>query len=219
MLDQAKKQYAARVVERVGKIPALTSTSASSTAKIAEGLKEGWALKQVKKPYRFNEKQKSFLVSKFNIGQDTECKTDPEIVAREMRREMDANGERLFSKSEFLTAAQVSSFFSRLAAKIRKQPVGEPLDEDDLAAATEEENFATARESVLAALQMVHPIICDQKNVCEMVKAGSLAKQKVAQLQFLCTELGLDVPCPPVRRKSPYVTLLQEMVQKCGCMD
>ena len=114
---------------------------------------------------------------------------------------------------------QVSSFFSRLAAKIRKQPVGEPSDEDDLAAVTEKENFATARESALAALQLVHPIICDQQNVCEMVKAGSLAKQKVGQLQFLCTDLGIDFPCPPVRGKSPYVTLLQEVVQKCGCMD
>ena len=219
MLDQAKKQYAARVVEGVVKIPALTSISASSTAKVTGELKEGWALKQVKKPYRFNEKQKSFLVSKFNIGQESGCKIDPEVVAREMRRERDAHGERLFSKSEFLTPVQVSSFFSRLAAKIRKQLVEKPLDEDDLAAITEEENFVTARESVLAALQLVHPIICDQQNVCEMVKAGSLAEQKVGQLQFLCTELGLDVPCPPVRRKSPYVTLLQEMVQKCGCTD
>ena len=107
---------------------------------------------------------------------------DPEIFAREMRRESDAHDERLFSKSEFLTPSQVSSCFSRLAAKIRKQPVGEPLDEDNLAAVTEEENFVTARESVLAALQLVHPIICDQQNVCQMVKAGSLAKQKVGQL-------------------------------------
>ena len=127
MLDQAKKQYAARVVEGVGKIPALTSTSASSTAKIAEGLKEGWALKQVKKPYRFNEKQKSFLVSKFNIGQDTGRKTDPEIVAREMRREMDANGQRLFSKSEFLTAAQVSSFFFKACCEDPKATGGRTI--------------------------------------------------------------------------------------------
>jgi len=114
------------------------------------GLKEGWALKQVKKPYCFNEKQKSFLVSKFNIRQETGRKIDPQIIAREMRQVRDAHGERLFSNS--LTPGQVSSFFSRLAAKIRKQPVGEPLDENDLATVTEEENFITARESVLAAL-------------------------------------------------------------------
>ena len=81
------------------------------------------------------------------------------------------------------------------------------------------ENFVTARESVLAALQLVHPNICDQQNVCEIVKAGSFAKHKVGQLQFFCTELGLDVPCKPVIRKAPYVALLQEMVQKCGFID
>lgn len=120
--------------------------------KTTEGLKEGWVLKQVKKPYCFNEKQKSFLVSKFNIGQETGLKIDPQIIAREMCQVRDAHVERLFSNSEFLMLGQVSSFFSRLAAKIRKQPVGEPLDENNLVAVTEEENFVTARESVLAAL-------------------------------------------------------------------
>ena len=122
----------------------------SSTTKITAGLKAGWALKQVKKPYHFDEKQKSFLVSKFNIRQDTGRKMEPEIVAREMRREREANGERLFSKSEFLTPGQVSSCFLRLATKFQKQSVGERLDGDDLRAVTEEENFVTARESVLA---------------------------------------------------------------------
>lgn len=85
---------------------------------------------------------------------------DPEIVSREMRRERDSHSERLLSQSEFQTLGQVSSPFSRLAAKIRKQAVGELLDNDDLAAVTEEENSLTARESVLAALQLVHPIKC-----------------------------------------------------------
>ena len=153
----------------------LTSMSVN-TAKTTERLKEGWALKQLKKPYRLNEKQKSFLVYKFNIGQDTGRETDPEMVAREMRGERDAHGDCLFSKSEFITPGQVSSFFSRLIAKTRKQPAEEPLEEDDLPAVTEEENFVTA------AVQLVHPIICDQQNVCEMVNGASLTKQKVGKL-------------------------------------
>lgn len=94
--------------------------------------------------------------------------------------------------------------------------MGEPLDNDDLAAVTEEENFVTARESDLAVLVIVNWYT--QLNVCGMVKAGFLTKQKEGQLQFLCTELGVDVSCPPVGRKSPYVTLLQDIGQKCGCM-
>ena len=113
MLDQVKTQYAANILEGVGRIPALTSISVSTT-KTVGGLKEGWVLKQVKKPDRFNEKQKSFLVSKFNIGQDRGRKMDPEIVAREMHQERDAHDKRLFSNSEFLTPGQVSLFFQVL---------------------------------------------------------------------------------------------------------
>lgn len=217
--DHAMKEYAAILTEGVGKIPVLPETAGTSDSGTKEPLKEGWALKEIKKPYRFNEKQKSYLVSKFNIGQDTGRKMDPEVVAREMRREKDPNGARLFVMSEFLTAQQISSFFSRLAAKIRQQPVGQAVEEEDIAAANDEENFANAREFVLATLGLVHPIVCDQQNLCEMVKAGSLSKRKLGQLQSFCSALGLAVPVPQVRRKAPYVTLLEEYVQGCSCMD
>ena len=216
LLDLAKVGYAERLLEGAGKIPVLPEITASSTAK--QRLKEGWALKPMKKPYRFSEKQKSYLVGKFNIGQDSGHKMDPEMVAKEMRREKDSNGVRLFLMSEFLSPLQVSSFFSRLAAKIRQQPVGQEVEEEDMRAATDEANFANARESVLATLQLGHPIVCGQQNLCDMVKADSLSKQKMGQLQFFCSELGLDVPTPPVRKKAPYVTLLQDLVLGCSCM-
>ena len=217
LLDRAKEEYAVRLLQGVGKLPVLPKIAGASSTNAP--LEEGWALKQTKKPYRFNQKQKSYLVDKFNIGQETGHKMDPEVVARAMRREKDSNGERLFAMAEFLTPMQVSSFFSRLAAKIRQQPVGPAVEEADIEAANDEENFTSARESVLATLQLVHPIVCDQQNVCEMAEAGTLERQKLGQLQFLCNELGLDVPDPPVRKKAPYVTLLQELVQGCTCMD
>ena len=96
----------------------------------------------MKKPYRFSDKQKSYLVEEFNTGQGTGRKVDPEVVAKEMQREKDENGLRLFTISEFLTPLQVSSFFSRLAAMVWQQTVGEPvLEEEDITAANEEENF------------------------------------------------------------------------------
>ena len=66
--ERAKEQNAERILEGVGKIPVLPEIAAPSATK--EPLKEGWALKQTKRPYRFNDKQNSYLVSKFNIGQD-----------------------------------------------------------------------------------------------------------------------------------------------------
>ena len=73
---------------------------------------EGWALKQAKKLYRFNDQQRKYLEAKFTIGQESGMKLDAEAVAKEMRRARGSNGERLFKVSEFLTAHQVASFFS-----------------------------------------------------------------------------------------------------------
>ena len=220
LLDRAKTEYATRLLEGVGKIPTLPNTLGTSASTCTKRLQEGWALKQMKKPYRFSDKQKSYLVEKFNIGQDTGRKVDPEVVAKEMRREKDENGVRLFTISEFLTPLQVSSFFSRLAAKVRQQIVGEPLlEEEDITAANEEENFVTARQSILASLNLFHPIVCGQNNLCELVKRNTLSKLKLDQLQCCCAELGLPVPVPPVRRKAPYVNLLKELVEECTCMD
>ena len=84
--------------------------------------------------------------------------------------------------------------------------------EDDSAAASEETNFARARKSVLESLQLIHPITYDQYYVCSMVKAGSVKKQKLGFLQFLCSEPGLGVPDPPVRKKATYLALLEEVV-------
>lgn len=91
-----------------------------------------------------------------------------------------------------------------MVAKIWQQPVGQAVEEEVIRAATDEENFAHARASVVAALQLGLLIVCDQQNLYDMVKADSLSKRKLGQLQFFCSELdGLDVPDQPVRKKAP----------------
>ena len=220
LLDRAKTEYATRLLEGVGKIPTLPNTSGTSASTCTERLQEGWALKQMKKPYRFSDKQQSHLVETFNIGRGTGRKVDPEVVAKEMRREKDENSERLFTISEFLTSLQMSSFFSRLAAKVRQQTVGEPvLEEEDIRAVNQEENFVTARQLILASINLLHPIVYGQNNLCELVRRNTLSKLKLDQLQCFCAELGLPAPVPLVRRKAPYVNLLKELVKECTCMD
>ena len=98
-------------------IPLPPETCPRSTGYVT--LPEGFALKQVKKVYRFNEKQREYLTARFTIGQESGKKVDAEIVATEMRRGNGLNGERLFSVSEFLTTQRVASFFSRMTAKVK----------------------------------------------------------------------------------------------------
>ena len=85
--------------------------------------------------------------------------------------------------------ADISSF-SRMAAKVRKQPV---TDQDVLA--VEE--------------QICHPIVVDQYDICALVKSKAVKKLQVALFQVLCESLELQVPSPKVRRKAPYLALLQ----------
>ena len=82
-----------------------------------------------------------------------------------MRRAKNVSGEQLFSSSEFLTVEQIASYFSRFAAKGRRQLA----TEQDACAAVKEENLCSARESVLTSLDLEHPAITyDQYNICNI---------------------------------------------------
>ena len=213
LLDLAKTEYAGLLQEGVSCKPTTQSMTALPAKEFVD-LQEGWALKESKKSYRFNEKQKSYLEAKFNIGQSSGRKVEPETVAREMRRALDSDGRRLFIPSEFLTVSQVTSFFSRLAAKARHQLLS---SEDDILAAEEELNFSTARQDILATIQADHPIVFDQYNICNMVGNNTLQKLKLSMLQVLCEKFELEPPSTGRRRKAPYIALLTELVAGCSC--
>ena len=73
----------------------------------------GWTRKQShSRNTRFTDKQKDYLIAKFETGEQTGQKADAASVSRLMRSEKDENGEQLFDCSEFLTSRQISSFFS-----------------------------------------------------------------------------------------------------------
>lgn len=213
LLDLSKTEYASRLMKGVSSMPTLQTMSVLQNDELNIA-PEGWALKESKKSYRFNEKQKGYLVAKFNIGQSSGRKAEPEAVAKEMRRALDSDGERLFHSSEFLTVTQVTSFFNRLAAKVRQQMVP---TEDDIRAAEEESNFCEARQEILTSIQADHPITFDQYNICSMVRDNTLKKLKLGMLQLLCEKFELEVPSTSQRKKAPYIALLDELVAGCSC--
>ena len=76
VIDLAKMGYKSTLEEGVGVLP----TSTLSQDYPIAAAKEGWALKAVKKAYQFSDKQKSYLLAKFRIGQTTGRKLDAEVV-------------------------------------------------------------------------------------------------------------------------------------------
>ena len=78
----------------------------------------GWALKSSQGgKTRFSDKQRDFLTSQFQIGEETGRNASPAQVSRLIMTAKDASGNRMFSSSEFLTVQQIASFYSRLACK------------------------------------------------------------------------------------------------------
>ena len=110
----------------------------------------------------------------------------------------------------------MASFFPRMAAKIKQQSLKgsdaptEPEPEPNIIAMQDEHNFSAAREAVMDALNVQHPISHDQYDICLMVK-----ENKLGVLKFLCENLNIPKP-PDQRRKAPYISSLQELVKSCS---
>ena len=213
LLDLAKTEYASLLREGVASMPTLL-LSTSTLATISSTAPEGWASKEPEKPYRLNEKQKSYLEAKFNLGQETGRKLHPDNVAKEMRRALNSDGKCLFKPIEFLTEQQITSFFGRLAAKVRQQLVA---TDEDICAAEEEVNFHIAREEILADINLEHPIVFDQYNICALVRDNSSTKFKLGLLQILCEKFNLKTSITDRRKKSSYVGALIGFVNGCLC--
>ena len=102
----------------------------------------------------------------------------------------------VFAFHSLRVSQQLSSYFSRRAAKIRQQ-----LSNDaDIRASEQAENFAQEGETAMA-ITLQHPITFDQYDICAMAKGRSLDRLKLSMLQSTCRKLKLEVPPKPIRRK------------------
>ena len=212
LLDLAQTEYAFLLREGVASMPTLL-LSTSTLATISSTAPEGRALKESKKAYRFNEKQKSYLEAKFTLPQETGRKFHPDNVAKEMRRALNSDGKRLFKPMEFLTEQQITSIFGRLAAKVRQQLFA---TDEDICVAEKEVNFRKAREEILSDINLEHPIVFDQYNICALVRDNS-TKFKLGLLQILCEKFNLKTSITDRRKKSSYVGALIGFVNGCLC--
>ena len=80
------------VIERQGSEPFQSSLS------------EGWAPRKPKGgAVCFSERERQYLTSKFEIGEQSGRKEDLRQVSQDMRKAKGENGERLFSREEWLT--------------------------------------------------------------------------------------------------------------------
>lgn len=214
LFDMARIIYRDKLLLGCGVQPVLESYTLSAPAE--EIQRQGWALKMGKKATRFNERQKRYLDEKFSIGQETGHKLEAATVAQDMRYAKDEGGNRRFTVDEFLTPQQVQSYFSRTAAKLKYRQEGNT--EEDKAAAEDQASYSLTRATILENCQLVHPIVFDSYNLCNLnaSKAG-LKQLSIIMLRSICEYFDLNVADIPRTRKAPYVQLLRSIVQTCSC--
>ncbi|KAK3742847.1 hypothetical protein QZH41_004529 [Actinostola sp. cb2023] len=183
----------------------------------------GWALKssQGRKTKRFTEKQKSYLFSKFCIGETTGKKADATSTAKAMMTARDTDGQRLFSSSEFLTSQQVESYFSRLAAKraLHEQEDIDDVENECQNAADNEEAFSELRSDVLQEVSITHPIYYDCYNLCDLIKNSKLTNFAISVLRKICQHFEIPVADITMRRKAPYIEMIVNFGKNCTCHD
>lgn len=185
---------------------------------------QGWALKATKKSRRFQESVKNFLTDKFNKGVETGQKSDPVQVAREMRHLTDEAGNLIFSSEEWKTSRQISSFFARLSARQRQQQLGssvttgEQIEGSDIDMWDNETGRLEIRDLVFGQLDVTHPIMYQQYDLCEISKQRGKLKTmfKIKDLSEICNEHGIE-PLGPNSRKDSFVKPLQSFIKQCVC--
>ncbi|CAC5407948.1 unnamed protein product [Mytilus coruscus] len=135
--DKSKIEYS-RHMEKVNTVT--VNSDNFSPGNSNSDLPQGWALKLRRTVKRFTQDQKKYLQEKFDRGEKTGQKFDPEEVSQDMRMVRTTSGRKRFSQEEFLSATQIASYFSRLV--LNKRKLYNPLyTADDEQAETAEAEF------------------------------------------------------------------------------
>ena len=166
MLDKAVPGHAARLEGQFTSVPQFGEDTISTDAPARQsGLQMGWALRLTQTSRaRFSDKQKEYLTNRFLIGETTGQKANPVHVERLMMTARDETGKRMFPREEFLTAKQITSFFSNLAANRNLSAhshvpvVSDEEEEENGEAVNIETAFCELRDHVMANVQPTHPI-------------------------------------------------------------
>ncbi|KAL9966690.1 hypothetical protein ACROYT_G024802 [Oculina patagonica] len=217
LLDRAITGYSERLEVQSGIVPNIPTEVPKPRPTGSVSLPMGWALRssQVKRT-RFNTSQRDYLTKKFDLGETSGRKEDPDSVARAMMTARDSEGNRLFTSAEFLTSKQIASFFSRLAAKRRRQDVADVSDEE-VDNAERESALQELTNTVMQEVSLEHPIVYDCYNLCELVRSSKLSSFVIQMLKEICNHFEIDTSHIKVKRKKQYVDLLVSFSKNCSC--
>ena len=223
--DRMRREWAERF-STVNPVQADGSTSVSGIHSSKEptdtppsDLSQGWALSKARVSTRFTPKVKAYLNAKFDLGEKTGLKADPNQVSADMRNARDEENNRRFCREEWLTKNQIKSYFSRLASAKRKlqDDVDDRVELEDILGQQEENSRQLLINSIIEKIGLRHPICYDVYNLCEYCKGSKLSKFNVVMLKAILKTF--DILFKSKDRKKDLVERSAAFVQKCPCFE
>ena len=79
----------------------------------------GWVLRKTRKAVAFFLRAKNYLADEFWTGEETGKKATASDMAPKMKSSRDDTGQKMFSKTDWLTEQQIARYFSWLSALTR----------------------------------------------------------------------------------------------------
>ena len=213
--DQLRRDWASRfstlLPENLPKPRSLFSSTASSS------LSMGWALQKARTGgVRYSQQVKDYLKARFDAGEESGRKADPNKVVLDMRNTRTAENIRLFSREEWLSKGQIQSYFSRLAVLKRKQASkSDPAELPDIEDLVEEEIHLQQVDEVYEKVAVQHPIYYDAYNLCELHQNQKIGSFNVGMLKSICNYF--EISFKSKERKSELVDKLTAMISECPC--
>ena len=136
--DEIKCKWESRCID-VGSVRELTCKTTDLTDQERGVLpaaisisEKGWAKKKAKAAVRFSPPVKAFPNDLFFKGEETGQKANPADVSSQLRSVRNPDGVKMFKKSEWLTAQQVTSYFSRLSVLYRSGRFSRDAEDKDV---------------------------------------------------------------------------------------
>lgn len=106
------------------------------------------------------------------------------------------------------------SFFSRETAKKKSTQDVETETQEDQQAVERETSQQDLQKDVTDSISICHPILYGNYNLCDYASNKKL--DELLRLQDICTSLQLDIINIKVKRKKPYIMLIEFLVEKCS---
>ena len=168
----------------------------------------------------FSDKVRQNPTSKFDIGVVSGRKEDPGQIPQDMRKAKSENGDRLFSRNEWLTKSQIQGFSFKLSSSRGKKPVPAlSTGKDDTAEQSppdkEDINHMTIVEAVINEVGLCHPIVYDFYYLCEYAREEKLSSFTVSMLKDVCT--FFEVPFRSKDTKVILIPKVEQVISECPC--